>query len=70
MDWTRRMTEEGGRVWTDYVSENGRWRCAQGYNPTPDRPWTLLFREKWVSDHASLSEAKAAAEGASESKEA
>lgn len=66
MKWNPVMVEERGQIWTDYVSYCRKWRCAQGYNDDPDKPWSLFraesSRERWVSDHTSLSKAKSAAE--------
>ena len=66
MKWSQHLTEERGKLWTDYISEGRSWRCAQGYNDDPKKPWVLLHRERWKSDHASLSEAKDAAEATEE----
>ena len=69
MRWSRVKAAERGREWTDWISEDGQWRAAEGYDEPArledGRPWTLFRRLtgvwRWVSTHASLAAAKGAA---------
>ena len=69
--WKQDLVEDRGRIWTNYVW--GRWRVEQGYCLEPGKLWSLLRvvngRQRWVSDHKLLSEAKRAAEEAQVSEE-
>ena len=66
VQWKQDLLEDRGRIWTDYVSDNGRWRCEQGYSTKASETWALIRVEsgkrRWVSDHKTLWETKEAAE--------
>ena len=66
MRWTRHRAEERGKNYTDHVSEDGRWKCAEGYDEAMRAdgfPWSLLQRigtvYRFVRQFAELADAKA-----------
>lgn len=66
MQWKQDLLEDRGRIWTDYVSDCGKWRLEQGHSVEPNEVWSLLSvepgRKRYVSSHPTLSDAKSAAE--------
>lgn len=68
MHWKRTHTEERGKDWTDWVSEDGAWMAAEGYDETARKaghPWSLFLRVdgrwRWMGTHKSLADAKSQA---------
>lgn len=68
MRWKRDRSEERGKVWLDWVSEDGNWKAAEGYDELARRsgsPWSLFRRVdgrwRWVSVNESLASAKSQA---------
>lgn len=70
MQWRQSLQEDRGRIWTDYVSDCGKWRIEQGHSTEAAEVWALLSMEKggkrWVSSHPTLTAAKSAAKSVSE----
>jgi hypothetical protein len=66
MQWRQSLQEDRGQIWTDYVSDCGKWRIEQGHSMDPDEVWSLFTLEsgkkKWLSSHRTLNEAKTTAE--------
>jgi len=60
--WRQDFQEDHGRVWTDYVSGCGRWRCEQGHSTDPEEVWALLRvepgKKHWEASFRTLQDAK------------
>lgn len=66
--WKKSPAEEGGKSWLDWVSEDGNWKAAEGYDEEArrdGRPWSLFHRVdgrwRWTGTHKSLADAKSRA---------
>ncbi len=71
MRWKKSPAEARGKGknWIDWVSENGAWKAAEGYDEQARKagfPWSLFFRVdghwRWMGKNKSLADAKSQAD--------
>lgn len=58
--WSLEWKSESGCTWLDVVSDDGQFRIEEGYGDET-KPYSLVRRGRWVSDHSSVDAAKRAA---------
>lgn len=66
--WKKSPATERGKNWLDWISPDGAWMAAEGYDELAregGRPWSLFRRVdgrwRWMGTHKSLAEAKSQA---------
>ena len=56
MNWNKKKITENGKTYTDYVSEDGKWRLAQGYDDNKD--WSITEGNRFKGAFKTLAQAK------------